>query len=136
MTIRLFKLLLIGSIIGLVVWKYPASYDGLAPWEKIPESSTLTYLYKWQYEQTTNPLYICIARFEDEEDVGVFTTAFGLTETSKEVRTTDSLPLVLPEYFNLSDSKRIYSYPARRGYLCNLWINDDDHLLLIERGWY
>lgn len=118
-----------------------SNQDELAPWTKIPESGGLIYAEK--YRRTgMEPRFLAKANFSKSDDVDRFIDYFQL----KKVDSIDSNwpPSFDASGFTLDLDTTMYSasVPERKGFdpngtaiVVNLWVDNANKILIIERSW-
>lgn len=138
---RCFFLLLTILLIGCGrVPKISENHKGLPPWEKLPEGNGITYLEKFTHDPGMEPFYLAKMKYNDDADLQRVISTFSLEAHSSleppnsQVKSrTKAL-----SWYPLRNVTRLYIYPNgnQDQYILNLWVNEDEHTMIVERSWY
>ena len=109
------------------------------PWERLPDGGGITYLEKFTYDPGHDPIYLAKIEYQDSTDIQRFAKEFGLVPyTSLEqphsfIGVLESPPI----WFPLEKVTSHYFFPSEQEhYVANLWVNEVEKVMIIERSWW
>jgi len=140
---HLLVLVAIAACIGcdLSIPAIDSNQDNLAPWTKIPETGGLRYIEKYR-QAGMEPRFFAKARFATLSDIDTFIDHFKLNKVEA---INSSWPSTFDASgFNLDSETTMYTASVREkkdfdpngtAIVVNLWVDQVNNVLIIERSW-
>jgi hypothetical protein len=120
--------------------KIRENHKNLPPWEKLPAGNGITYLEKFTDDPGMEPHYLAKIKYDDVVALLRLITTFGLiTHTSPEAPRSwaGKLAKGAPIWFPLDKVTKIFIFPDNpHQYVANLWVNEDEQVMILERSWW
>jgi hypothetical protein len=116
------------------------NHKGLAPWEKLPAGNGITYLEQFTDDPGREPVYLAKIKYDDDAALQTVIKTFGLVPNSSLQAPSSWVGKrkLAPAWFPLNKVTQLYFYvdEDNKQHVANLWVNEDEQVVILERSWW